>query len=120
MMILRALLVAWLTVAFVATAWAQCGVGASFEHAVSPARHDHMSMGHHAKHAPRACDAMVQATAPQAPAVAPSLTSVAVPMSVVAAVLQDPLLVAVRRAERPPDRSRRFKDTYARTGRLLV
>ena len=122
-MILRALLVVLLAVASVATAAAQCRVGASFEHALAGAGQHHNAMGHHGKgdgaKAPRVCDTMVQATAPHAPAVAPSLTSIAVATMVVATELPRPLST-MRRAHRPPDRSRHFKDIYARTGRLLV
>jgi len=126
MIILRALLVGLLTVAFSATAWARCCVGLSFEAALSHAAMDHhSSMDHDAQgdcgsSEPRACDAMVQATAPQAPAVAPLLVSHGVFPIVVTGALSHPVLFAVRRTDRPPDRTRRFRDFYARTGRLLV
>ena len=126
-MILRALLAALLAVASIASAWAQCRVGASFEHAMSRAgEHAGMMDHHHGKGdcgepVPRACDAMVQAGTPHAPAVSPPTISVVVAFTPVAtAALPRAPLAQLRRLDRPPDRAARFKDIYAKTGRLLV
>jgi hypothetical protein len=126
MMMLRALLAALLTVALSATGWANCCVGLSFEAALSHrgTAHHHGSSDHHdkgdcGKSTPRACDAMVQASAPQGPAMAPVLSSHAV-VPIVVTRTPDPVLFSIRRSDRPPDRGQRFRDIYARTGRLLV
>lgn len=118
----RVLLVGLLTIAFTVTAWVPCHVGKSFEAALShAATTGHHDDGDQEKPAPRACDAMVQATAPEAPAAAsPLVPQAASPIIVIAAAAANTTFVFGRRTERPPDRALSFRDIYAKTGRLLV
>jgi hypothetical protein len=123
-MLLRVLLAVVLALASVASAAAQCHVGVSFERAVQDTSH-HAAMGHHepgdgAQSAPRACDTMVQTSAPQAPNVAPALVSIGLVATLAAVPELVPPRLAAWRADRPPDRSRSFKDIFAKTHRLLV
>ena len=128
MIVFRILLVALLTVAFTVTAWAHCCVGLGFDAALSHAandrhasiEHGHGDEGDCGKSEARTCDAMVQAGAPQAPAVGPSLVPHPASPFVVASVSPVPVLAVNGRTDPPPLRAQRFKDTYAKTGRLLV
>lgn len=126
MIIFRALLVGLLTVAFTVTAWAHCCVGLGFEAALSHAAQvqhgtiDHDDEGDCGKSKARVCDAMVQASAPQAPVIAPSLLPHAASPIFVASESSAPVFVVDAGTDPPPLRAQRFKDIYAKTGRLLV
>lgn len=126
MIVFRALLVGLLTVALTVTAWANCCVGLAPEVALSHAAQDqHASTDHDDEgdcgdSEARACDAMVQASAPQAPAVALPLLPRAVPPTFVACESSAPIFVVDAGTDPPQLRAQRFKDIFAKNGRLLV
>ncbi len=128
MIVLRTILVALLTVSFTMSAAARCPVAASVQSALAHTANEmHALMDHGAQASKgnaahgerRACDVMVQVTAPQCPAVLSPSTSY---VGLLSTVDSFPAKAAPDSAviERPPNRAQRFKDVYARTGRRLV
>lgn len=133
MIVFRAILAVLLTVALAVSAWAHCCVGLDIETAQLHDSGDQHEAGGHddgESHGDEgdcgaskasACDVIAQASAPQVPAVGPALASDAPSFVLVTNASRIPALAAVPRTYRPPPRrSQRFKDTYAKTGRLLV